>query len=80
MRRVVRACNCVHSQDCNSTVEYIEVEVGKKDLQLGAQVGPVEVSPVLDTIKKNSSCGHSFLVEVNQVNPCVYVWFLYVIV
>jgi len=46
MHRVVRACSCVHSQDCNSIVECVEVEVGRKGLQLGAQAGSVEALPV----------------------------------
>ena len=41
MRRVVRVCIFVRSQDCNSAAECAEVEVGKKDPQLGAQAGSV---------------------------------------
>ena len=41
MHRVVRACSCVQIQDCNSLAECAEIEVGRKDLQLGAQVGSV---------------------------------------
>ena len=60
MRKVVRAYSCVRKQDCNSTIECTEVEVGKKDLQLGAQERSVEPYQ-FDIIKKNNSCGHSFL-------------------
>ena len=58
----------MRNQDCNSAAECAKVKVGNKSLQLGAQEGSVEVLPVLDIIKKNSSCGRSFLVEVNHVN------------
>lgn len=67
MRREVRDCRGVCSQDCNSIAECAEVEVGNKVLQLGVQEGTVEVLPIFDIIKKNSSCGRSFLVEVNHV-------------
>ena len=56
------AYSCVRKQDCNSAAECTEVGVGKKDLQLGVQAGSIEVLPVLDIIKKNSSYGRSFLV------------------
>ena len=42
MCRVVRACSCVHSQDCNSAAECTKVEIGRKDLQLGVQVGSIQ--------------------------------------
>ena len=33
----MKACNYVCSLDCNSAAECTEIEVGRKDLQLGAQ-------------------------------------------
>ena len=68
----------MHNLDCNSVVECAEIEVGRKDLQLGAQAGSIGFYQ-FDIIKKNNSCGHSFRVEVNHINPCVDVWYLYVI-